>query len=144
MAPRSFLSLPCELRHNIYEAYFALHGGYVFQPGSGKLAEANGQPLDLALMYTCILIASETTDLLFKYNSITFSTLYHPEWRAWAGRFDYLLDCQMKERHCLVIYLGRFLTPEITPNRSLIPLVSPSPQRRWDRRYGTYEETTRW
>jgi hypothetical protein len=114
MAPRPFLSLPCELRHIIYKEYFALHGGYVFQPGSGKLADADGQPLDLALMSTCSLIASETKDLPFKYNSITFSTVYHPEWRAWAGRFDYLLYCQMKQRHCLVIYLGRFLTPEIT------------------------------
>jgi hypothetical protein len=64
-------------------------------------------------MYTCSLIASETKELPFKYNSIAFSAVYHPEWRAWAGRFDYLLYCQMKQRHCLIIYLGRFLTPEI-------------------------------
>lgn len=114
MTPRPFLSLPRKLRHHIYKEYFALHGGYVFQPGSGKLADADGQPLDLALMSTCSLIASETRELPFKYNSITFSTVYHPEWRPWAGRFDYLLDCQMKQRHCLAIYLGRFLTPEIT------------------------------
>ncbi|KAM0213156.1 hypothetical protein ACHAQD_009431 [Fusarium lateritium] len=114
MAPRPFLSLPCELRHHIYKEYFALHGGYVFQAGSGKLADADGQPLDLALMYTCSLIASETKDLPFKYNSIAFSTVYHPEWRAWAGRFDCILNCQMKQRHSLVIYLGRFLTSEIT------------------------------
>ncbi|KAM0471379.1 hypothetical protein ACHAP7_009154 [Fusarium lateritium] len=114
MAPRPFLSLPCELRHHIYKEYFALHGGYVFQAGSGKLADADGQPLDLALMYTCSLIASETKGFPFKYNSIAFSTVYDPEWRAWAGCFDCILNCQMKQRHRLVIYLGRFLTPEIT------------------------------
>jgi hypothetical protein len=114
MAPRPFLSLPCELRHHIYKEYIALHGGYVFQPGSGKLADADGKPLDLALMYTCSFIASETKDLPFKYNSIAFSTVYHPEWRAWAGRFDCLLDYQIRQRNSLVIYLGRFLSPEIT------------------------------
>ncbi|KAI6756138.1 hypothetical protein HG530_011874 [Fusarium avenaceum] len=126
MAPRPFLSLPCELRHHIYKEYFALHGGYVFQPGSGKLADADGQPLDLALMSSCSLIAFETKELPFKYNSITFSTVYHPEWRAWAGRFDCLLNHQIQQRHGLVIYPGRFLTPEITSQiKAIFPWFVP-------------------
>ncbi|KIL90045.1 hypothetical protein FAVG1_06783 [Fusarium avenaceum] len=137
MAPRPFLSLPCELRHRIYKEYFALHGGYVFQPGSGKLADADGQPLDLALMSTCSLIASETKELPFKYNSITFTTVYHPEWRAWAGRFGCLLNHQIQQRHGLVIYLGRFLTPEITSQIKaafpwFVPVLEDAHFKPWD------------
>jgi hypothetical protein len=115
MAPHPFLSFPHELRHHISKEYFALDGGYVFQPGSGKLADADGQPLDLALMSTCSLIASETKDLQFKYNAITFSTVYHPEWRPWAGRFDYLLDCQMKRAIALSSILVVSLLPKLPP-----------------------------
>ncbi|KAM0544864.1 hypothetical protein ACHAPJ_011609 [Fusarium lateritium] len=109
---RDFLTLPYELRHKIHRAYFALDDGYMFQPGSGKLAAADG-PLDLSLMYTCRFIASETKDLPLKCNTISFSTVYHPEWRKWAGRFDYLLRAQLRMQINVLISLGRFITPNM-------------------------------
>ncbi|KAF4453275.1 hypothetical protein F53441_4005 [Fusarium austroafricanum] len=119
MAPHDFLSLPHEVRHEIYKAYFTLDGGYAFQPwsgqpGSGKLAAADGQPLDLALMYTCRLIASETKNLPLKHNVVSFATVYHPEWRQWAGRFDYLLRAQLFMQTRVLLELER--SGHITPN----------------------------
>ncbi|KAJ4005001.1 hypothetical protein NW752_011514 [Fusarium irregulare] len=119
MAPRTFLSLPHELRHMIYREYFTLDKGYAFQPGSGrqlgsgKLGTFDGEPLDLALMYTCRFIASETKDMPLTFNTISFSTVYRPEWRKWAGRFDYLLNFQEEQRFDLLIHISQFLTPEI-------------------------------
>ncbi|KAF5700228.1 hypothetical protein FMUND_14415 [Fusarium mundagurra] len=115
MASREFLLLPNEIRHLIYKAYFTLEDGYAFQSGSGKLAAADGQPLDLALMYTCRLIASETKNLPLELNVVSFSTVYHPEWRRWAGRFDYLLRTQhLMQTHILAV-LGNsgHITPAI-------------------------------
>ncbi|KAF4962468.1 hypothetical protein FSARC_9463 [Fusarium sarcochroum] len=112
MAPYNLLTLPYELRHKVYRAYFTLDDGYTFQSGSGKLAATDG-PLDLSLMYTCRFIASETKDLPLKCNSISFSTVYHPEWRQWAGRFDYLLRAQLRMQTNVLISLGRFITPDM-------------------------------
>ncbi|KAF5968733.1 hypothetical protein FCOIX_11258 [Fusarium coicis] len=115
MAPSEFLRLPYEIRRNIYRAYFALDDGYVYQPESDKLVAADGQPLDLALMYTCRFIASETKDLPLQHNVVTFSTVYRPEWRAWAARFDYLLRVQLLMQARLLVELGGsgFITPDI-------------------------------
>ncbi|KAF5986259.1 hypothetical protein FBULB1_2481 [Fusarium bulbicola] len=115
MAPREFLHLPHEIRHNIYRAYFTLTDGYVYQPEYDKLVAADGQRLDLALMYTCRFIASETKDLPLQHNVVTFSTVYLPEWRTWAARFDYLLRAQLMMQTRLLIQLGGsgFIAPEI-------------------------------
>ena len=119
MSPRTFLSLPHELRHMIYREYFTLDKGYAFQPGSGgqlgsgKLGTFDGEPLDLALMYTCRFIASETKGMPLTCNTISFSTVYRPEWRKWAGRFDYLLNFQEEQRFDLLIHISQFLTPEM-------------------------------
>ncbi|KAF9778284.1 hypothetical protein IL306_004252 [Fusarium sp. DS 682] len=113
MPPRAFLSLPYEIRHKIYRNYFTADEGYFFQPGSGKLAAADGTPLDLALMYTCTFIADETKDMPLSNNGITFSTVYHPEWSSWAGRFDYLLSAQSRQQIELLILGSHLFTPEI-------------------------------
>ena len=113
MAPRSFLSLPYELRHMIYREYFTFDNGYAYLPGPGKLGTFDGKPLDLDLMYTCRFIASETKDMPLTSNTIYFSTVYHPEWREWAGRFDYLLLFQEEQRFCLLYHIRRFITPEM-------------------------------
>ncbi|KAF4443325.1 hypothetical protein FACUT_1382 [Fusarium acutatum] len=115
MVPGRFLSLPHEIRQLIYRAYFTLEDGYAFQPRSGKLAAVNGQPLDLALMYTCRLIASETKSLPLKHNLVSFSTVYDPEWRSWAGRFDCLLRTQYFMQEHILVELGTlgYITPAI-------------------------------
>ncbi|KAM0428829.1 hypothetical protein ACHAPT_006629 [Fusarium lateritium] len=111
MAPPSFLTLPFELRYEIYQHYFTLEGGLSFQPGPGKLAPADGQPLDLALMYTCCLIANETKELPLRFNTVSFSTVYHKEWSAWAGRFHYQLDVQASMQTDLLVSMVRQVTP---------------------------------
>ncbi|KAJ4245293.1 hypothetical protein NW762_014163 [Fusarium torreyae] len=111
MPPLEFLTFPYELRHHIYRDYFTLSDGYTFQPGSGKLATADGQPLELSLMYTCRFIASETKSLPLMWNNISFSTVYRPEWSSWAGRFDYLLRAEWHQRIDILLSLGRFITP---------------------------------
>ncbi|ENH72223.1 hypothetical protein FOC1_g10006599 [Fusarium oxysporum f. sp. cubense race 1] len=106
MSTSPFLSLPPELRHMIYKYYYTTPDGYFLQPISRKLAAANGKPLDLALMYTCRFIAHETRDLPLLYNDISISTIYDPELRPWAGRFDYLLYAQLQQQVKLVLLLG--------------------------------------
>ncbi|KAI8718250.1 hypothetical protein NCS52_00603200 [Fusarium sp. LHS14.1] len=113
MPPASFFTLPYELRYEIYQHYFTLDGGYAFQSGPGKLATFDGRPLDLALMYTCRLIAKEAKDLPLKFNTVSFSTVYHPEWSAWAGRFHYQLDLQASMRSDLLLSMVRQVTPDV-------------------------------
>ena len=109
--------------------------------GPGKLGTFDGEPLDLALMYICRFIASETKDMPLTFNTISFSTVYRPEWRKWAGRFDYLLNFQEEQRFDLLIHISHFLTPEMyseirahfpwfvqcseRPNDNLEPIGSP-------------------
>ncbi|PNP76616.1 hypothetical protein FNYG_10035 [Fusarium nygamai] len=113
MAPRSFLSLPCELRHMIYKYYFTTKQGYHFNAASRKLTAAHGEPIDLALMYTCRLVAEETKEIPFLYNDITFKTFYQQDLSAWLCRFDRLVMAQFQQQIQLLIQLLRFITPEI-------------------------------
>jgi hypothetical protein len=97
-----FLQLPRELRDEIYAHYLREETGYVHVAQTNKLQRADGRPIELALTYTCRLVAEEMQGLPLKVNAITFRS-YCPEvvasengdvWNSWsvAGRFDYLLD----------------------------------------------------
>ncbi|SCN92432.1 uncharacterized protein FFB20_12008 [Fusarium fujikuroi] len=113
MAPRSFLSLPWELRHGIYRFYFPTKQGYHFSPASGKLTAADGKPIDLALMYTCRLIAEETKEMPLLYNDICFKTFYQKDLSLWLGRFDRLVEAQFLHQLQLLVQLCPFITPEM-------------------------------
>ena len=83
-----FLDLPREMRDVIYQHYTQEKDGYHFDFESGKLrASASGQPIDLALMYTCKTVAAELRNLPLGTNRITFSTVYSERLRLRAGRF---------------------------------------------------------
>ncbi|KAM5344128.1 hypothetical protein ACJ41O_012665 [Fusarium nematophilum] len=73
--PRTyFITLPCELRHQIYQDYFRLDGGYVHNsndPFNGKLTSPNGQPIHLSLMYVSKSIAVETKDMPLRLNTVS-------------------------------------------------------------------------
>ncbi|KAH7252932.1 hypothetical protein B0J15DRAFT_549676 [Fusarium solani] len=119
------LSLPRELRSLIYHFYFKLEGGYVFDredPYNGKLATADGRPIDLSLMYVCRLIAAEAKDLPLRLNDVSFSTAYHQDWSQLAGRFEYLSIRHADIEADLVKHLSRAATPE---TRSEIVLKFP-------------------
>jgi hypothetical protein len=113
MAPRSFLSLPHELRHKIYEYYFTTEQGYYFQPSSGKLTATHGEPVDLALMYTCRFVADETKEMPLSYNDISFMTFCQRDLSSWVCRFDSLLEAQFQQQLQLIILLSPFITSEI-------------------------------
>ncbi|KAM0553223.1 hypothetical protein ACHAPJ_007511 [Fusarium lateritium] len=106
-------TLPCEIRTAIFGYYFQLDGGYIFDAESEKLVDANGQPIDLSLMYTCRSIANDSRDLPFAFNAVSFSTFYSPRWRAWAGRFEYLSTLHYFLQLDLLTYLGQFITVEM-------------------------------
>jgi hypothetical protein len=103
MYPRThLLGLPRELRDNILKTYVKVEGGYKYNFHSGKLNSADDQPIDLALMLTCRLIAVEMKGLAFSLNSITFYTVYSDDMRIPAGQYEALLeDIHNDELHLL-------------------------------------------
>ncbi|KAL6406788.1 hypothetical protein AUP68_09594 [Ilyonectria robusta] len=109
----SILKLPAELRNKIYQEYFTVQGGYVFNSDSQKLVAANGRPIDLALMYTCRLIAEDTKHIPFAMNTITFSTANSENWRDRAACFQNALReiCNSDEARLSIV--RRLLTPDI-------------------------------
>ncbi|WQF83588.1 hypothetical protein CDEST_08602 [Colletotrichum destructivum] len=73
-------SLPREVRDMVYEHYFAVAGGYVYDSQSflrGKLRRSGvfSRRIDLDLIFTCRQVAMETKGLPFRANTITFKTV---------------------------------------------------------------------
>ena len=62
------LSLPRELRDEIYTYYLQETGGYAHSPLTNKLRCSSGQILDFSLMWTCKMVASEMRDLSLRVN----------------------------------------------------------------------------
>jgi len=75
------------MRNEIYSQYLTVRDGYTYDFEAGKL-RANGRPIDLALMYTCRLVASEMRGLALRLNTVVFRTLYGDELRTRAGRWS--------------------------------------------------------
>ncbi|KAI8315876.1 hypothetical protein K4K61_000199 [Colletotrichum sp. SAR11_59] len=93
MPPLRLLALPRELREIIYEFYISIDGGYVcdtFGFIRGKLKGANGDRIQLSLVYTCKRIAEEMArgGLTFRFNTITFMPLSSKSLSGLAGSFD--------------------------------------------------------
>ncbi|KAI8716977.1 hypothetical protein NCS52_00992700 [Fusarium sp. LHS14.1] len=76
----NLLALPYEIREQIFQHYFKLDHGYFYDGESEKLVTADGQPIDLSLMYTCRSIADDTKHIPLSVNAITFSTVYREDW----------------------------------------------------------------
>ena len=96
------LSLPRELRDEIYTYYLQEPGGYAHSPTTNKLRCSNAQIIDFSLMWTCKMVASEMRDLPLRVNEVVFKPFQDikvsPEgsdiWEAWsqAGKYDFLLE----------------------------------------------------
>lgn len=86
----SFWDLPRELRDMIYEDYVTIDGGYVFDPGSGKLRSATPHAHPFALQRTCKRAAFEMAGLALSVNTVTFSTV--GTMREAAFRFDFMMQ----------------------------------------------------
>ncbi|KAF4498980.1 hypothetical protein FAGAP_4856 [Fusarium agapanthi] len=87
IAPRSFVSLPCELRHMIYKYYFTTEQGYHFSAASRKLTAVHGEPVDIALLCTCRLIAEETKEISSTDATSPGVSLHHyPNLMKWGAQ----------------------------------------------------------
>lgn len=71
----SFLDLPRELRDIIYHHYVFELDGYHFDYETGKLRASNKRRIDLALEYTCRIVAKEMHHLALESNILHFSTV---------------------------------------------------------------------
>jgi len=96
------LSLPRELRDEIYTHYLQEPGGYVHSPTTDKLRCYDGRIIDFSLMWTCKMVASEMRDLPLRVNEVVFKPFQEIKtsqegsdiWDAWsqAGKYDFLLE----------------------------------------------------
>ncbi|KAF5675402.1 hypothetical protein FCIRC_7386 [Fusarium circinatum] len=117
VVPRaSLLGLPLELRQQIYHEYFTVDGGYAYNGDSGKLVQANNQPIELSLRYACRAIACETKQYPFSLNTITCSTLYRQDWRKQAASVDYITRHHVTFQHAMLARLKRLVTSEMYEN----------------------------
>ncbi|GJC99958.1 C6 transcription factor [Colletotrichum higginsianum] len=126
----NFLDLPPELRSVIYHAYVAVDGGYICDTNGfieGKLKQADGKPICIALLFTCRLVAREMHGLALRVNTITFSTLSgNPGLRDLASKFDFLLHCVNNLRQKLVAKMGKYITKEAYDElRDMYPQFTP-------------------
>ncbi|KAF5533750.1 hypothetical protein FNAPI_12581 [Fusarium napiforme] len=114
MARPHLVTLPYEVRDIIFQEYFRVEGGYVFSSESEKLTTAGGQRIDFSLMYTCRSIANDTKHLPFELNNLSFSTLFSPDLRAWAGRHQFLSQFIPTLKADLICLLqGPTMSPEL-------------------------------
>ncbi|KAF5705608.1 hypothetical protein FMUND_12048 [Fusarium mundagurra] len=107
----SLLGLPLELREQIYYYYFTADGGYVSD--GDKLLQASGQAVQISLMLACRSIASETQHLPFTLNTITFSTIYRPDWRERVLVLSQIAKYHIYLLLAMVLRLRRLLTPDM-------------------------------
>lgn len=107
------LALPWDILEPIFSYVFRVEGGYVFDSTSEKLVTSSGSPINLSLMYTCRSIWEDTKDMPLSLNNITFSTLYTPEWRPWAGRFCHLCNYHRLLQTDLLFHLRAEITPDM-------------------------------
>ncbi|PNP73687.1 hypothetical protein FNYG_12877 [Fusarium nygamai] len=114
VVPRaSLLGLPLELRQQIYHEYFTVDSGFAYHGDSGKLVQANNQPIELSLRYACRAIAHETRQYPFTLNAIKFSTLYRQDWRKQAIWADYIINHHTSFQDAMLTRLKRRITPEM-------------------------------
>ncbi|RSL54923.1 hypothetical protein CEP54_009651 [Fusarium duplospermum] len=109
----NLITLPFELRARIFQYYFRINGGYVFNSETEKLTCADGSPIDLSLMYTCRSVAHDTKNMPLAVNPITFSTFLREDWRGLAGCFNYVWTYYSLLEADLVVRLARFMTPDM-------------------------------
>ncbi|OBS26022.1 hypothetical protein FPOA_06553 [Fusarium poae] len=109
----SLLGLPSELRNQIYQDYFTVDGGYVYDGDTDKLVQPGGKPIDISLRSTCRSIALETQDFPFSLNAIRFSTVYRNDWQKQAAYVETIFEHHNKLKKCLLIQLRDLVTSDM-------------------------------
>ncbi|KAL4725856.1 hypothetical protein ACLX1H_006530 [Fusarium chlamydosporum] len=112
---RHILSLPPEIRQQIFGYCLEVKGGYIYDGNADKLRNANdGTPIDLSLLYTCRSIFNDCSKhLTLTVNTIHFSTLYRDDWRGLAGCFNLAATYHFILQQDLVLHLAHLITPEM-------------------------------
>lgn len=113
------VTLPYELRQHIFKNVFKIDGGYAYAGGSEKLLTADGQRIDLSLMYTCRSIYKDTKHIPLSVNTITFSTVYREDWREQAGGFAFIMEYYRLFQNDLIYELRHLITAEIESRLAL-------------------------
>ena len=97
--------LPRELRDEIYD-YYTHEDGYIFEPSTQKLRLPTGNPIELALSYTCKRVTKEMNGMALRKNSVEFRTLLslpkitgQPSNASWYEQL--ILSHQVRLRHML-------------------------------------------
>ena len=109
----SLLGLPSELRNQIYQDYFTVDGGYVYDGDTDKLVQASGKPIDVSLRLSCRSIALETQDFPFSLNSIKLSTVYRSDWQKQAAYLKAIFWYQNKLQKCLLLQFRGLMTSDM-------------------------------
>ncbi|KAF2825632.1 hypothetical protein CC86DRAFT_394549 [Ophiobolus disseminans] len=85
--PSLFLLLPREIRDTIYDFYVRSNGGYTYYFETNQLVQADGNKIELTLVFTCHQVADEMRGLALAANLITFSTFFLDATRKHAGHY---------------------------------------------------------
>ncbi|KAM0211890.1 hypothetical protein ACHAQI_005043 [Fusarium lateritium] len=115
----NLLSLPLELRQQIFHDYFKVEGGYVYDAKSDSLKTADNRPIELSLISTCRSIANDTRHLPLSINTVKFFTLYREDWRSLAGCFNLVTSYIYVLQSDFVIHLARFMTADMLAQLTL-------------------------
>lgn len=114
--PPTFLSIPREVRDEIYKFYVSTDGGYLFDTecySTGKLKRADGRATNLDLQYTCKQVSREMEGVALRENTITFTTIHSPELSLLAARFSDQVKYLDEIRQTLFEFSGHTLTDAI-------------------------------
>ncbi|KAH9237189.1 hypothetical protein K456DRAFT_1943699 [Colletotrichum gloeosporioides 23] len=126
-------SLPPELRHEVYKHYSIVEGGYFYVCSadglSGRLFQADGSPIEASLMLTCKEVNREMEGMVFRFNTITFSTTTSTQLRCRAADMEFAIREIHKIQEALCAVAGSAMTDQVEAELStlypqFIPLLS--------------------
>ncbi|KAF5586595.1 uncharacterized protein FSUBG_12105 [Fusarium subglutinans] len=136
MAPKTLTSLPSEIRQQIFRECLEVDGGYVYDVQTDKLTNADGNAIDLSLLYTCRSIANDTRAMPLAVNTIRFSTVFRQDWCNLAGCFALAATTHYVLEQDFVFHLAHFITHEMYAE---LDLVCPGFQEKLEIALGDHE-----
>lgn len=117
-----FLSIPGELRNQIYHYHLHLEGGYVYNFHTRSVSAAHpDERLHLGLQFTCTRVYTEMRGLALTTNAIHFYPAEPPELRTTAARFQAL--CWLLDRRLNELVWPRYLF-QLLPHSLAPPILA--------------------
>ncbi|KAK2760589.1 hypothetical protein CKAH01_05275 [Colletotrichum kahawae] len=133
-------SLPPELRYEVYKHYSIVEGGYFYVCSAdglgGQLRQADGSPIEASLMFTCKEVNTEMEGMVFRFNTISFSTTSSTQLQRRAADMDFAIREIHKIQEALCAVAGGAMTDQIQKRFSIlypqfIPLLSKIRNETW-------------